>query len=71
MTVTVAVEGREKKVKAAVGVPVMIREIYQNYHLPMKPDELSLEDLLFWYEPLIPSLIQMQKELKKNKNRNS
>ena len=49
----------------------MIREIYQNYHLPMKPDELSFEDLLFWYEPLIPSLIQMQKELKKNKNRNS
>ncbi len=44
----------------------MIREIYQNYYLPMKPEELSLEDLLFWYEPLIPSLIQMQRNLKKN-----
>ena len=68
---TVAVNGTEKEVKAFDGIPVMIREIYQNYHLPMKPDELSLEDLLFWYEPLVPSLIRMQKELKKNKNRNS
>ena len=47
-------------VKAVVGVPVMIREIYQNYHLPMRLQELSLDDLKFWYEPLIPGLIKMQ-----------
>lgn len=43
----------------------MMREIYQNYQLPMRPEELLMEDLLFWYEPLIPSLVQMQKDLKR------
>ena len=47
-------------VNAVAGVPVMIREIYQNYHLPMRPQELSLDDIKFWYEPLIPGLIKMQ-----------
>ena len=69
MTVKIAVDGREKRVKAIDGVPVMIREIYQNYSLPMKVDELSFEDLLFWYEPLIPSLVRMQKEAKKSSRR--
>lgn len=69
MTVKIAVDGREKRVKAIDGVPVMIREIYQNYYLPMKVDELSLEDLLFWYEPLILSLVRMQKESKKSSRR--
>jgi len=69
LTVKIAVDGREKRVKAIDGVPVMIREIYQNYYLPMKVDELSLEDLLFWYEPLIPSLVRMQKESKKSSRR--
>ena len=62
-------DGRKKTVPAISGAGIMIREIYQNYHLPMKPDELSFDDLLFWYEPLIPSLIEMQKHLKENGHR--
>ena len=38
----------------------MIREIYQNYHLPMNPGELTLQEVHFWYDPLIPGLIKMQ-----------
>lgn len=47
------------------GVPLMIREIYQNYHLPMMPQSLTLSDIRFWYDPLIPSLIEMQKTREK------
>lgn len=45
---------------AWTGVPVMIRDIYQNYHLPMNPQSLSLREIHFWYDQLIPSLIKMQ-----------
>lgn len=43
----------------------MIREIYQNYHIPTPPQKMTLEEIRFWYEPLIPSLILMQNQ--KNK----
>ena len=39
----------------------MIREVYQNYHLPMMPQSLTLRELRFWYDPLIPGLIKMQR----------
>lgn len=45
----------------------MIREIYQNYHLPMMPYEMTLGEIRFWYDPLIPSLCEMQKAAKKDK----
>ena len=45
----------------------MIREIYTTYHLPMRPGELSLAEVRFWYEPLIPELLKMQKASKNKK----
>ena len=45
----------------------MIREIYTTYHLPVMPKELTLADDHFWYDPLIPELVKMQNENKKNK----
>ena len=66
LKVRIAFKGVEKSVSAVAGVPVMIREIYTTYHLPMKPAELKLSELKFWYEPLIPELLKMQKA---NKNR--
>ena len=47
------------------GGGVMIREIYSNYHLPMPPYGMTLAEMRFWYEPLIPSLLQMQEAAKK------
>lgn len=52
---------------ASWGVGVMIREIYQNYHLPMMPYAMTLGEIRFWYDPLIPSLCEMQKAAKKDK----
>ena len=63
----IAANGRRKSVYAAQGVPVMIREIYSNYHLPMPPYGMTLAEMRFWYEPLIPSLLQMQEAAKKRK----
>ena len=63
----IAIKGTEKTVPAAVGAGIMIREIYTTYHLPLKPYELKLNDLRFWYEPLIPELLKMQKASKSRK----
>lgn len=63
----IAIKGTEKTVPAAVGAGIMIREIYTTYHLPLKPCELKLCDLRFWYEPLIPELLKMQKANKSRK----
>lgn len=46
-----------------------VRQIYSDYHLPVRPDELSLEDIDFWYEPLVDGILELQrneKEMKKN-----
>lgn len=45
----------------------MIRQIYVDYHLPVSPWKMSVDEVLFWYEPLVPSLIQMQKKMKDNR----
>lgn len=61
----VAVGGRRRRVSAAEGVPVMIREIFQNYHLPMPPYSMTLAEIRFWYDPLMPSLIEMQNTMRR------
>lgn len=43
----------------------MIRQIYSDYNLPMNPNELTLGEIQFWYEPLIPGLIRHQKQAQK------
>ena len=49
----------------------MIREIYQNYYLPVKPGELTIWDLHFWYDPIMPSLLEQQKNLQKQRKKRS
>ena len=49
-------------------IGVMIRQIYSDYHLPIQPQDLSMKDLHFWYDPLIPGLIELQKQAKENKD---
>ena len=49
-------------------IGVMIRQIYSDYHLPIQPQDLSMKDLHFWYDPLIPGLIDLQKAAKENKD---
>lgn len=70
VTVRIAVNGLEKKVKAIVGVPVMIRQIYIDYNLPINPDDLTLEQVHFFYDARIQILAKMQKLEKERKNKN-
>lgn len=60
-----AYNGAERRMLAFQAVPLMIREVYQNYHLPIPPRGMKIGELRFWYDALIPSLIEMQKECKK------
>lgn len=57
---TVAAGGAERRVPAAEGVPIMVLEIYQNYHLPLNPYDMTRREAEFWYRPLIPSLARIQ-----------
>lgn len=63
----IAAGGKRKRVSASWGVGVMIREIYQNYHLPMMPHAMTLAEIRFWYDPMIPSLCEMQRAAKRSK----
>lgn len=58
-----------KKVHGVEHLGVMIRQIYSDYHLPMPPQDLSMKDLHFWYDPLIPGLIELQRQAKENRQR--
>lgn len=69
VTVRIAANGIERKVKAVEGVPVMIRQIYMDYHLPILPEDLTMAQVHFFYDALIPGLIKIQKQEKEgNKN---
>lgn len=57
-----------KTVHGVEYIGVMIRQIYSDYHLPVQPQDLSMKDLHFWYDPLIPGLIDLQKQAIENKN---
>ena len=67
VTVRIADNGVEKKVKAIAGVPVMIRQIYMDYHLPIMPDDLTMIQVHFFYDALIPGLIKIQRQAKEGK----
>lgn len=68
LAVNIAVDGREKKVKAAAGIPVMIRQIYMDYHLPIMPDDITVRQVRFFYDPLMDGLVKLQKQMKEKKN---
>lgn len=46
----------------------MIRQIYMDYHLPIMPDDLTLRQVHFFYDPLIEGLIKLQTQMKEKKN---
>lgn len=70
LTVRIAADGVEKKVKAIEGVPDMIRQIYMDYHLPIMPDNLPMQQVHFFYDALIPGLIKIQQQAKDSKRKN-
>ncbi|WP_407371491.1 hypothetical protein [Carnobacterium sp.] len=45
----------------------MIRQIYMDYHLPIMPDDLTMIQVHFFYDALIPGLIKIQQQAKEGK----
>lgn len=66
--VEIADNAVRKKVHGVEYLGIMIRQIYSDYHLPIQPQDLSMKDLHFWYDPLIPGLIELQRQAKENKD---
>lgn len=48
----------------------MIRQIYMDYHLPIMPDNLTMQQVHFFYDALIPGLIKIQQQAKEGKRIN-
>jgi len=63
----IADNGQRKVVHGSDHLDIMIRQIYSDYHLPIQPQDLTMKDLHFWYDSLIPGLIELQKQAKQNK----
>lgn len=50
-------------------MPVMIRQIYMDYNLPIMPYDLTFNQVHFFYDPLISGLIKIQKQRKENRRK--
>ena len=48
----------------------MIRQIYMDYHLPIMPDDLTMQQVHFFYDARIPEVIKMQKWAKERGRKN-
>jgi hypothetical protein len=55
------VNGRRKTVRGAGGVNSQIVQIYMDYGSLPSIREISLEEIRFFYEPLIEGLCELQK----------
>lgn len=60
-------DGKRKKVDLLSGIGTALRQIYSDYHLPIMPQDLTLGQIHFWYDALIPGLIEIQKSTKEAK----
>jgi hypothetical protein len=57
----VAVEGRRQRKLGAGWVCQQIRQIYADYALPIPPGDLTVDEIRFFYVPMIESLCKYQK----------
>jgi hypothetical protein len=44
-----------------------MRQIYTDYNIGIEPEKITLEQVRFFYNPMIDSLCKIQKELAKRK----
>ncbi len=61
----VAYEGKRTKKLGIEWVSYQMRQIYMDYNLPINPSEITLDEVRFFYLPLIENLCKIQKEMKK------
>lgn len=64
---TLAINGREEKVLGVSGICSKLLQICSDYSSLPDIREITIEEIDFFYKPLLPSLIESQIEIKKLK----
>jgi len=62
-----AVNGIKKTVHGAGGVNTQLVQIYMDYHSLPSIREITLDEIRFFYRPLIDNLIELQQAKAKSK----
>lgn len=44
-----------------------MRQVFADYNLSVSPEDITLDEVRFFYDPMIPSLAKIQKELERGK----
>jgi hypothetical protein len=58
------VGGRRQRKLGAQWVSVQMRQVYLDYSISIPPGEISLEEIRFFYVPMIDSLCRLSKKAK-------
>jgi hypothetical protein len=62
-----ALNGTKQRKLGMAWAAVQLRQICADYSISIPPGDLSLEEIRFFYNPMIDSLCKIQKELEKGK----
>jgi hypothetical protein len=65
---TVANEGKKKEVLGIGGITTQLLQICMDYPSLPPVRDITIEEIQFFYEPLIPGLIERQKTARKTKS---
>jgi hypothetical protein len=57
----VAVGGRRQRKLGIEWVSYQMRQIYADYNIPIPVEEISIEEIRFFYVPMIDTLCKIQK----------
>ena len=68
MTVKLARHGQEEEVLGAQYISNQLLQIAADYNSLPDLRKITVDEISFFYEPLIPGLIEMQKEKMKNRS---
>jgi len=58
------VKGERRRILGIGGILAQLRQIYMDYSLEISFREITIDEILFFYEPLIDGLIKIQKDNK-------
>ena len=61
---TLAVKGERRHVLGIGGVLSQLRQIYMDYSLAVSFRDIAIDEIHFFYEPLIEGLMKLQRDTK-------
>jgi len=63
----VALDGKRQEKLGLDWACYQLRQIYADYNIAIPPELITLDEVRFFYNPMIDSLCKLQKELKRGK----